>query len=474
MSSGYYVTFEQAIPTAKRFIEFVNRSKSPWHAVQSVRERLEKSGYKRLNERMEWTREQLKPNSKYYFTRNQSTIVAFSIGGKYRPGNAFKVIGAHTDSPDLRIKPNSAQTSQGYQQVGVQTYGGGLWHTWFDRDLTIAGRAIVRTGDGSSFEHRLFEVGKPILRIPNLAIHLNRGVNDEGFKFNKEKHLLPIIGTAVKEQLLDKKNDGKNGEKHHSVLMDLMAKELQCKPEDIREFELSVTDFAPSTIGGARDEFIFSPRLDNLMSCYCAVESLLAEENSLADDPDIRVIALFDHEEVGSGSAQGAASATMQDVFRRLNDILAHGENGTELYNRSIAKSYIISSDMAHAVHPNYVDKHQEKHRPMMHEGCVLKINANQRYATNSVTSFLIKEIASRHNIPLQEFVVSNDMACGSTIGPIIAANIGVRTLDLGIPQLSMHSIREQCGTVDVVSTIDLFKAFWREFRELDDKLEID
>lgn len=355
----------------------------------------------------------------------------------------------------------------------MQTYGGGLWHTWFDRDLTIAGRAIVRTGEGS-FEHRLFEVGKPILRIPNLAIHLNRSVNDEGFKFNKEKHLLPIIGTAVREQLLDKKEKNGEGEKHHSVLMDLMAKELQCKPEDIREFELSVTDFAPSTIGGARDEFIFSPRLDNLMSCYCAVESLLAEDKSLADDSDIRVIALFDHEEVGSGSAQGAASATMQDVFRRLNDILAHGENATELYSRSIAKSYIISSDMAHAVHPNYVDKHQEKHRPMMHEGCVLKINANQRYATNSVTSFLIKEIASRHNIPLQEFVVSNDMACGSTIGPIVAANIGVRTLDLGIPQLSMHSIREQCGTVDVVSTIDLFKAFWREFRELDDKLEID
>lgn len=468
-SSAYYTTFEQALPTAKRFIDFVNRSKSPWHAVQSVRERLEGNGYQRLSERMEWSRSQLKPNSKYYFTRNQSTIVAFAIGGKYKAGNGFKVIGAHTDSPDLRIKPNSAQTSQGYEQVGVQTYGGGLWHTWFDRDLTVAGRAIVRTGK-DQYEHRLFEVAKPILRIPNLAIHLNRGVNDDGFKLNKEKHLLPIIGTAVKEQL-----EAKNGEtKHHTVLMELMAKELQCSVDDIREFELCLTDFAPSAIGGARDEFIFSPRLDNLMSCFCSMESLLEEDQSLAEDTDIRIIALFDHEEIGSSSAQGAASVTMQDVFRRLNDILATGENKSDLFNQSIAKSYIISSDMAHAVHPNYPEKHQEKHRPKMHQGCVIKINANQRYATNSVTSFLIKEIAARHGIPLQEFVVSNDSACGSTIGPILAANTGVRTLDLGIPQLSMHSIREQCGTVDVVSTIALFKTFWREFRELDDKLQID
>lgn len=342
-----------------------------------------------------------------------------------------------------------------------------MWHTWFDRDLTIAGRVLVKTKDGS-IEHKLVEIKKPILRIPSLAIHLNREVS-EGFKFNTETNLLPIIGTAVKEQLEQVKNS-----KHQPLLLGMMAKELECDVQDIKDFELSVVDNHPATIGGAQEEFIFAPRIDNLMSCFCSLEAFLQTENSIASDEDIRLIALFDHEEIGSSSAQGAAGSLISDIFQRITTSLAKGNESKDFLNMSLANSFIISSDMAHAVHPNYPEKHQQNHRPKIHSGCVLKYNSNQRYATTAVSALVMKELAQRRNIPLQEFVVRNDSACGSTIGPILASKVGVRTVDLGIPQLSMHSIREQCGTVDISSTVDLYKAFFEEFRQVDRSIKVD
>jgi aspartyl aminopeptidase len=489
-------TIESSLPLAQSFLNFVNSSRSPWHAVHTIRTQLLKNGYTYLDERQPWENT-VKRNGKYFFTRNQSSIVVFCVGGKYDAGNGWKIIGAHTDSPDLRLKPNSKQEKVGYLQVGVQTYGGGLFHTWFDRDLTVAGRVLIANKDGKrsdtgrdyKFEHRLVEIKKPILRIPTLAIHLNREVK-EAFKFNEESNMVPILATAVEEQLNGSAGEQKNQQSatatdmqqnHHSILLKLLAEELQVAVEDIKDLELCVVDTQPSIIGGAQDEFIYSARLDNLLSCFCSLQAMLNVEDSLKDETDIRVLALFDNEEVGSSSNQGAGSVLMTDLFRRLNGIFVMKEGKQEsaslvdAYETSKAKSFLISTDMAHAVHPNYADKHHEGHRPMIHKGLVIKVNANQRYATTAHSSFLIRELAKSANVPLQQFVVKNDMLCGSTIGPILSANTGIRTVDVGIPQLSMHSIREMCGVVDVSYACSLLTEFLKpSFRELDNSVQLD
>eukprot|EP00761_Pharyngomonas_kirbyi_P009285 gb/GECH01009301.1/.p1 GENE.gb/GECH01009301.1/~~gb/GECH01009301.1/.p1 ORF type:complete len:467 (+),score=144.06 gb/GECH01009301.1/:1-1401(+) len=457
------ITLEEARPYADKFIEFVNKSRSPYHAVAEVKKDLEAKGFTEIKERELWE-EKVKPCGKYYFIRNRSTVVAFVVGGKWEPGNGLHIIGAHTDSPDLRLRPISAQKSAGYLQVGIQTYGGGLWHTWFDRDLTVAGRVIVE--EESGYKQHLVSVDRPILRVPNLAIHLNREVR-EGFKFNNEKHLMPVLCTEIQNQLNESSDSS-----HHPVLLDILAKEIGCKTTQIHDFELSLCDTQAPVVGGALEEFIFSPRLDNLLSCHSALEGLFRSIESgkkIEDDSDIRVVAFFDNEEVGSNSAQGAGSTLMKDLVDRLSNLLSQSRDA---YHATIAKSFIISADMAHAIHPNYTEKHQDNHRPQIHKGPVIKINANQRYATTAPTSFAIKELARRSNLPIQEIVVRNDMGCGSTIGPIMSAGTGIRTVDLGNPQLSMHSIREMCGTVDLVHAIQLSESFFNHFREIDEKLD--
>jgi aspartyl aminopeptidase len=301
---------------------------------------------------------------------------------------------------------------------------------------------------------------------------LNREVK-EAFKFNDETHLLPIIGTAVDEQL---NNNGSDIEKnHHSVLLQLIADELKCSISQIRDLELSIVDTQPSAIGGINNEFIFSPRLDNLLSCFCSLQALFNNEESLEEETDLRVIALFDNEEVGSGSNQGAGSAAMKDTFNRITKIFTKSDTPIDAYEMTTAKSFLISADMAHAIHPNYGEKHQENHRPMLHKGVVVKVNANQRYATTAHSNLLIKQLAQNANVPIQQFVVRNDSLCGSTIGPIISANTGIRTVDVGVPQLSMHSIREMCGVVDVSNAVSLFTSFLDpSFRALDDSIHID
>jgi aspartyl aminopeptidase len=421
---------------------------------------LKQAGYKQISETKPDDWKSCGPNSKFFFTRNQSTLFAVSVGGNYVPGNGLSIVGAHTDSPNIRVKPVSKITKSGFNQVGVETYGGGLWHTWFDRDLSIAGRVIIDDGKGG-FESRLVKVNRPILYIPNLAIHLNREVNDSGFKPNFETHLLPILSTVVKEKLDAKENDS-----HHSSLLRLLAEEMNVQPEQIRDFELSLYDVNPSAIGGLNNEFIFSARLDNLMMSFCSLKALLNSDSTLASEKNIRIAALFDHEEIGSESAQGAASSMMRSVIERMV--------GESLSKQALRKSFLVSADMAHALHPNYAEKHESNHRPFFHKGLVVKYNTKQRYATNCVSSFLLKEIAKRHNIPLQEFVVRNDVACGSTIGPILSANTEIRTIDVGIPQLGMHSIREMCGTDDVGHAINILTQFYNEFSILDATLQVD
>ncbi|KAJ3012738.1 hypothetical protein HKX48_006113 [Thoreauomyces humboldtii] len=493
--------------SASGFIKFVNASPSPFHAVESARKQLLAAGFSEIAERDSWAGK-LKRGGKYFFTRNRSAIAAFAVGGKYESGNGFAVVGAHTDSPCLKVKPHSKKEKLGYTQVGVQTYGGGLWHTWFDRDLGIAGRILVKTAEGKH-AHQLVNINRPILRIPTLAIHLDRGVN-EAFKFNNEVQLTPVLASAATKALngdVDAKS-APNENQHAPLLLKLLAKEMKIEASQIGDFELCLYDVQPSAIGGAEDEYIFSARLDNLMMSYCSVEALVnsSTEANLARDPNIRVVVLFDNEEVGSVSAHGAGSNLLEVTLRRLATeveaenqdkaqqddddwiLIDHSPSSIPLiapfptsllplqsgFERSMTRSLLISADMAHALHPNYVEKHEENHRPLMNKGVVVKQNANQRYATTAVSTTLLREVAAKANVPLQEFVVRNDSPCGSTIGPMLSASLGLRTIDVGNAQLSMHSIREQCGTEDVKYAIDLFEAFFNDFAEIEAGVTVD
>ncbi|KAJ3098916.1 ATP-binding cassette sub- B member 6, mitochondrial [Phlyctochytrium planicorne] len=491
-------------PAAKAFIEFVNASPSPFHAVAEVRKRLEKAGFVLISERDAF---KVKRGGKYFFTRNQSSIVAFAVGGAYAKGNGISIVGAHTDSPCLKVKPKSKKETAGYAKVGVETYGGGLWHTWFDRDLSIAGRVVLRSGDGG-LQHKLVRIERPILRIPTLAIHLDRNVNSEGFKFNTETQLTPMLASAAKILNGEKKDD----EKHHSAFLKSLADEMQVQADTIGDFELCLYDTQPSTIGGLENEFIFSPRIDNLMSSFTAITALInsvstAAVDTLKTDTTIRLVTLFDNEEVGSESAYGAGSNLLPATLKRLaeaevEDALVSdassifvpssptsitssmrswefvdmntNTSSQSAFERAMQKSFLISADMAHAIHPNYSEKHEENHRPAMNKGVVIKQNANQRYATTSVTTAILREVARKRNVPLQEFVVRNDSPCGSTIGPMLSANLGIRTIDVGSPQLSMHSIRETCGVEDVQYAIDLFQSFFEDFASIDAKVKVD
>ncbi|KAK7917961.1 aminopeptidase I zinc metalloprotease [Apiospora marii] len=493
--------------SALDFLDFVNASPTPYHAVQSSIARLEKAGFTNVKERDNWS-STLKPGGKYYMTRNGSTIVAFAIGQQWKPGNPIAMVGAHTDSPTLRLKPVSKKSQAGFLQVGVETYGGGIWHSWFDRDLSIAGRVLVRDGKGN-FVQRLIKVDRPIVRIPTLAIHLDRA---SSFDPNKETELFPICGMVAAElnrtgqsqpQENKETETGADGdfqplkamtERHHPRILEIIAEHAEAQVEDVVDFELVLYDVQKSCLGGLNEEFIFSPRLDNLNMTYCSVMGLIESVNStsLESETSIRLITCFDHEEIGSTSAQGANSDLLPSVVRRLSVVAGgrHGDSASDkswehvssdpdvdlssAFEQTTAASFLVSADMAHSVHPNYVAKYEASHQPEMNKGTVVKINANQRYATNSPGLVLLQEAARRAGVPLQLFVVRNDSPCGSTIGPMLSAKMGVRTLDLGNPQLSMHSIRETGETYDVEHAIRLFEAFLSHYSELEAKILID
>jgi len=445
-------------------INFLNNSRDPFHAVDSVKNILVNVGFNELREKDCWDKS-IVPGGKYLFTRNQSSIVAFAVGKKWVKGNGFSMVGAHTDSPCLKIKPKSHSSNFGYNQVGVEKYGGGLWYTWFDRDLTVGGRVIVSSETG--FESKLVYINRPILRIPSLAIHIDRTANEK-FEFNHETTLLPIIEDTVKSVFETKKEQS-----HNSALLELLASTMGVDASKIHSFELSLCDTQDAVIGGLNNEYIFSGRLDNLCSSYCATVALaesVSSENSLDNEENIRLVALYDHEEVGSASAFGAGSTLTMDAMLRITTAL----NSNNEILASKTNSFFISADMAHAVHPNFSGKHENNHRPLMNKGPVIKNNANQRYASTGPTSLVIEALAKKHEIPIQSFCIRNDGVCGSTIGPIVSSNIGVRTVDIGNPQLSMHSIREICGVDDVAYSINLFKAFFEEFPMLNKTIDID
>ena len=383
----------------------------------------------------------------------------------------------------------------------------------FDRDLSIAGRAMIKHMDGT-FVQKLIKIDRPssckvssvprrptlttslVLRIPTLAIHLDR---QEKFEFNKETQLFPIAGLVAaelnrqgntEEPTDTQRVDGDEGraeyaplkatsERHHAHLVELIAKEAKAKPSDVVDFEVVLYDTQKACVGGLNEELVFSARLDNLGMTYCSTMGLInsvSSPSALEDEESIRLISLFDHEEIGSNTAQGADSNFLPTIVRRLSAMSLEGDSepDADAYEQTLSKSFLVSADMAHSVNPNYASKYEPDHKPEMNKGTVIKINANARYATNSPGIVLIEEAARRAKVPLQLFVVRNDSSCGSTIGPMLAAALGTRTLDLGNPQLSMHSIRETGGVYDVEYAIKLFESFFAHYSELEKKFLID
>ncbi|MBB3231490.1 M18 family aminopeptidase [Halomonas stenophila] len=419
----------------ERLLDFLRRSPTPWHATANMAERLEQAGYRRLEETEAW---RLSPGDRVYVTRNDSSIIALQLPAS--PLVALRMIGAHTDSPGLRLKPNAAQTAAGWLQLGVEVYGGALLAPWFDRDLGLAGRVQVRHPDGR-LEGLLLDVDRPVAIIPSLAIHLDREANN-GRAMNAQTEMPPVLlqggGHADLERLL----------------RDWLAEQHGVEGHEVLDFELALCDVQPPARVGVEGELIAGARLDNLLSCFIGLEALLASDGTQG-----ALLVANDHEEVGSASACGAQGPFLGDVLRRVNAQL--GEGGEEGLIRLIQASRMISCDNAHALHPNFRDKHDAAHGPALNAGPVIKVNANQRYATNSATAALFRELCREAEVPVQTFVTRADMGCGSTIGPITATELGVPTLDVGVPQWAMHSIRETAGSQDVAHLTRVLTAFF-------------
>lgn len=415
-------------------ISFLDASPTPFHAVKSMRKMLENAGFLALDEKKSWN---LGPG-KYFVTRNDSSIIAFIRGEEDPADTGIRMVGAHTDSPCLKIKPNPGIKTHGYLNLGVEVYGGVLLNPWFDRDLSIAGRVTVQDSH-KHVQSALVNFDRAVATIPSLAIHLDREANKQR-TVNPQKDIPPLL------MLTDE-------QKTFEVLLQEQIKKEHPKLEvaALLGFELSFYNMQGAAITGIANEFLASARLDNLLSCYAGIESLLH-----ADETVTSLMICSDHEEVGSASAEGAEGPFLKTTLERM---LPNKDD----YHRAIANSLLISTDNAHGIHPNYPDKHDANHGPLLNKGPVIKVNANQRYATNSETSGYFVSLCDANNVPHQTFVTRTDMACGSTIGPITAKTLGVKTLDVGVPTFAMHSIRELAGSEDAYSLAQVLKAFYSD-----------
>jgi aspartyl aminopeptidase len=423
-------------------LTYIDQSPTPYHAVIETAGRLEAVGYSLIEEGDAWT---LSPGDRRYVIRAGGSIAAFEVGSAAPAEAGFRVIGAHTDSPNLRIKPSPDVREHGYHQLAVEPYGGVLLHTWLDRDLTIAGRVTLAI-DGET-ETRLVDFERPLLRVPNLAIHLYRELNQEGLKLNAQRHLSPLLGLG---------ND--------ADFVELLCAELgrdgaMVDRDQVLAFDLMTYDTQRSVRSGANGEFIHAPRLDNLASSHAGIEALI-QAGAAGPSAATRVVVLYDHEEVGSRSTQGAGGTFLADTLERI----AIGAKGSDAESmaRAVSRSWLISADMAHAIHPNYADRHEPGHRPKLGAGPVIKTNSNQAYATDAESAGFFASLCARVGITPQNFVTRSDLGCGSTIGPISAARVGIRTVDVGNPMLSMHSIREMAASADVDPMIEVLAEFFR------------
>ena len=419
--------------SARDLLAFIDASPSPWHAVATAAERLNQQGFEALSEVESW---QLEAGGRYFVARNGS-IIAFVMGQQSPVSTGLNMIGAHTDSPGLRLKPNAAYSTDGLIRIGVEVYGGPILATFADRDLSLAGQVNVRTKQG--FDTHLIKFDEPIVRLPNLAIHMNREVNDKGLKFNKQTELPLLFG------------EGKESVDADAQFIRHLADKLKVKPADIINFELNVFDTQKGVIWGAHQEFIANSQLDNLASCHAALTAICNTENPQTTS----ICALFDHEEVGSESATGANGSFLANVVDRICLDLNQEDK-----LRAFSKSFFISADMAHAFHPNFSGSYEPCHHVQVNQGPVIKTNANQRYATDAKTAARFIQLCEQAGVPYQQYAHRTDLGCGSTIGPIIASKLGVASVDVGAPMWAMHSIRESAGVLDHHYMISVLNTF--------------
>ncbi|MGH3365798.1 MAG: M18 family aminopeptidase [Nocardioidaceae bacterium] len=414
---------------------FIDASPSPFHACAQAADRLEQGGFRRLSETETWPAEP----GRYYLQRGGS-LVAWGTEYAEGPATPFRVVGAHSDSPNLRIKPQPDLSRAGWQLLGVEVYGGPLVNSWLDRDLGLSGRVALRGADGEPIQ-RLLLVDDPVLRVAQLAVHLDRDVNDDGLTLNPQQHLTPLWGVGTSP----------------GDFRAFVAKACEADPDDVLGWDLMTHDLTPARRIGRDRDLIAAARLDNLATSYAGVRALLTAVDTVPARPWAPVLVMFDHEEVGSVSERGAFSTLLPAVLER---VVATRGGAREDYLRALAGSVIASGDMAHATHPNYAERHDAEHSVAVNGGPVLKTNARLRYATDAVGSAAFVAACDQAGVPVQRFVSRSDMPCGSTVGPMTAALTGATTVDFGAPTLSMHSAREMCGAYDPAMYAGALAAF--------------
>lgn len=430
---------ERARGIARDLLAFLDASPTPWHASAELRRRLEAAGFRRLDERVAW---KLSPGEAVYVERAGSSVVAAVIGEDAPWEAGFQLAGAHVDSPGLRVKIKGEHAKVGLLRLGVEVYGGPILGTWADRDLSLAGRVVLK--DGAGERDALVDFERPLLRLPTVAIHLDREVNNRGLLLHKQDHLPPVLAAAD-----DALPEG-------GRLRALLAERLGVEAPAILNFDLCVTDVQPATFFGPDEEFVASGRLDNLAMCHALLLPLLARAGRGAGGT--AVAAFFDNEETGSLTARGADGSLLPDVVERL--ALALGAS-REDWLRACARSFLVSADMAHAVHPGYGSLYDPQHHVELNGGPAIKINASQRYATDGLSAARFQRLCESAGVPCQQYVHRTDLPCGTTIGPITAARLGVPAVDVGNPMWSMHSVRESSGAADPAMMCAALEAFW-------------
>lgn len=423
-------------------LDFIDDSPSPWHAVTSICKQLESNGFSGLNEQEDWS---LVTGAGYYIVRDDSSIIFFRLGEQALQQSGFRIIGAHTDSPGFRVKPNALIRKQDTLMLGVDVYGGPILATFTDRDLSLAGRVSLRSSQALLPEIKLMCFEQAIVRIPNLAIHMNRDVNTAGLKLDKQTGL-PLLFAVCSNQSMASIDQFKI----------LLAKQLQCEADDILSWELAVYDTQPGSFWGAEAEFIADSQLDNLASCHAGLTAILSEQAQASGVTQL--CAFFDHEEVGSESVKGGNSNFLSDVLSR---IAASTGLTQQQHQQALANSLMISADMAHAWQPSFPSAYEPDHHVLVNSGPVIKINANQRYASNALTEAMFIQCCEQARVPWQRYVHRTDIPCGSTIGPMSAARLGIQTVDVGNPMWAMHSIRESAGVLDHQYLINALEVFF-------------